>query len=164
MDYFTNCIQLGQTTEYAGQASEYIKKIESSKNAKPYYANVSLGQQYDSNVVLTPDGIPLTKGLASKSDFKTLLFLDARYKFIDSGAIEASAGYNFNQAFNYRLSSFNVTRNLADLYMMANVSPVVGLGAQYKLEYILLAAMVMISPTRQVPSRYSKKTIKPVPS
>ncbi|KJU85059.1 conserved hypothetical protein, secreted, partial [Candidatus Magnetobacterium bavaricum] len=52
-DYLENAIETGKGTAYATTALGYLKKIDRQIGARPWLVNLTLGSQYDSNVVLS---------------------------------------------------------------------------------------------------------------
>lgn len=137
-DYFENIRDLAPGSEYSVRAERYLREISGVREEKPWSLGISLGEQYDSNVIINPDGDPVPEGISRKSDWKSLIFLDGRVKFIRNEKLEASLGYSFYQTLNYNLSDFNITQNLADLSFRLKVLPALSLGGMYKFEYVLV--------------------------
>ncbi|MBF0337531.1 MAG: hypothetical protein HQL05_06820 [Nitrospirae bacterium] len=135
-DYFENAIETGKATEYVATARGYLKQIDRRTGARPWLINLTLGTQYDSNVVLSNGATELPSGISRKADWKGLVHINGRYKFVDTEDMEVFAGYNFYQTLHSRLSSFNITQNAVNLSLRYNVMPTVGIGAQYAFEYI----------------------------
>ncbi|MBF0316760.1 MAG: tetratricopeptide repeat protein [Nitrospirae bacterium] len=137
-DYLENAIETGKGTEYATTALVYLKKVDRQTGARPWLVNLTLGSQYDSNVVLSNGAAALPSGISRKADWKGLVYINGRYRLVDTDRMEVSAGYNFYQTLHGRLSAFNITRNTADLSFRYNVMPMIALGAQYAFEHILV--------------------------
>ncbi|MBF0539514.1 MAG: tetratricopeptide repeat protein [Nitrospirae bacterium] len=136
-DYLETTVETGKGTEYETTALGYLKKIDRQIGARPWFINLTLGGQYDSNVVLSHDASAMPAGISRKADWKELVYINGRYKFVDTERIEASAGYSFYQTLQTRLSAFNITQNTADLSLRYHIMPALSVGAQYAFEYIL---------------------------
>lgn len=138
-DYFENLKELtAPGTEYSSTADRYLDQLPGAAKQKRLSLGATLGQQYDSNIIVNPDNSPLPAGITRKSDWKTLLYLNARFKLIDDEHLQASVGDSFYQTFNYTLHDFNITENLADLSFLYRVLPGFHVGGTYKFEYILV--------------------------
>ncbi|MBM2828057.1 MAG: hypothetical protein HW408_589, partial [Actinobacteria bacterium] len=78
-EYFEKTIRLAPGTELSGKASEYLNAKKEKKAAKRWSLGVTAGGQYDTNVVLTPDGASLPQGVSQKSDWRGIALLRGRY-------------------------------------------------------------------------------------
>jgi tetratricopeptide (TPR) repeat protein len=136
-DYFETTIELAPDTEYSAQAKQYMTKMKKGRQ-KPWSLTAALGMQYDSNVILGPDNMPLPEGISGKSDWLGLLYMKGQYDFIKSGGFKGSANYSLYQSLHARLSDFNITQQVAGLDAEYAVSPSVTLKGSYAFEYDLV--------------------------
>lgn len=137
-DYFDSTKKLAPKTEFSEMAEKYLHIIRQGSAEKPWALNISLGGQYDSNVLITPDDRPLPDGVAHKSDWRALFYLKGRYTIFNSKAFESSVGYSLYQSLHSRLSDFDVTRHLFELKGLYSITPSVKLNGVYSFEYIYL--------------------------
>lgn len=137
-DYFENVRDLAPHTGYSARAEEYLRELSGEKRERPWSLGISVGEQYDSNVIVNSDGNPLPEGISRKSDWKSLIYLDGRVKGALADRLEASLGYSLYQTLNYTLSDFNITQNLADVSLSYRLLPSLSVGGTYKFEYILV--------------------------
>ncbi len=137
-DYFKNTISLAPNTAYAKKSKEYLNRIQKKGTIKPWALNISIGGQYDNNVVLDSGDTPLPEGISRKSDWSAVLFLKGKYSFISSETVDVSAGYSFYQNLHIHLSDFNVMDNLFDLGARVRLSSLLSLKAAYSFDYVLV--------------------------
>jgi hypothetical protein len=143
-DYFKNTISLAPNTDLSSKADEYLKMAQKGVSGqkaelrKPWSLNLSLGGQYDSNVVLDTGGNPLPEGISRKSDWRAVFYLKGKYNFIEQEKFESSVSYNFYQSLHTTLNDFNVTSNLFDISAAYHISPMITLKGMYSFEYILI--------------------------
>jgi tetratricopeptide (TPR) repeat protein len=138
IDYFENVRDLAPGTEYSSRAEEHLRELSGATKERPWSLGISLGEQYDSNVLINSDSNPLPEGISRKSDWKSIIYLDGRLKFIQADRLEASLGYSLYQTLNYSLSDFNIMQNLADVSFTYKILPSLSIGGMYKFEYILV--------------------------
>jgi len=136
-EYFEKTIRLAPGTEYSEKASEYLKAKKEKKAGKRWSLGVTAGGQYDTNVVLTPDGVPLPQGVSQKSDWRGIALLRGRYT-VPGERTEGSVGYSFYQSFHARLTDFDLTQHLVDLSGEIRINPSIQLKGVYIFEYIAL--------------------------
>ena len=136
-EYFEKTIRLAPGTELAEKATEYMKARREKKAAKRWSLGVTAGGQYDTNVVLTPDGVPLPKDVSQKSDWRGIALVRGRYA-VPGERTEGSIGYSFYQSFHSRLSDFDLTQHLLDLSGEIRITPSIQLKGVYLFEYIAL--------------------------
>jgi hypothetical protein len=136
-EYFEKTIRLAPGTELSDKASEYLNAKKEKKAGKRWSLGVTAGGQYDTNVVLTPDGASLPQGISQKSDWRGIALLRGRYA-IPGERTEGSIGYSFYQSFHSRLSDFDLTQHLLDLSGEVRISPSLQLKGIYLFEYIAL--------------------------
>jgi tetratricopeptide (TPR) repeat protein len=109
---------------------------EEERGERGYFLNLSLGTEYDSNVIVEPDN---PSSLADrKSDMRALLYLTAGKTIFDRGNISMKADYSFYLSTHHHLTGFNVNnqqlRPVIEFDLSRTVRPSVG----YMLGYTLI--------------------------
>jgi len=94
------------------------------------------GLQYDSNVILEPDN-PSTTRPERKSDWRAVLSLDGRYRFLKTEKTTADAGYQFYQSVHRVLHGFNIQQHSLKLAAAYDLSSTVKAGVKYTFSYAL---------------------------
>jgi len=82
-----------------------MQPLVSQKN---YQLNITLGEQYDSNVVLSPSSSSAGVTVSRKHDYVTTLAMNALISEKINDDIGVSASYGFSQNFHNRLTFFDV--------------------------------------------------------
>jgi hypothetical protein len=137
-DYFESTARLAPGTEFATRADEYLSLIEGAVTARPWSLNLSLGGQYDSNVVLDSGTGPLPEGVSRKSDWRAVAYLKGRYNIFTNDKIESSAGYTLYQSVHASLSDFNISQHILDLTAAYRITPDLRIRGIYSFEYVLV--------------------------
>ena len=135
-DYFENTIRLAPNTEFSASAEEYLRVIKKAEVIKRWALNISVGSQYDSNVVLNPTDSPLPEGISGKSDWRAVLYLKGRYSIITGEKVEGFVSYSAYQSLHMELSDFNITQHLLELKAIYGISSLLNLSGTYSFEYI----------------------------
>ncbi len=136
-DYFETTLELAPGTEYSAQANQYLLKMK-AKGAKSWGLDIAMGMQYDSNVILGPDNMPIPAGISGKSDWLGVLYLKGQYDFIRSDRFKSGVSYGMYQSLHARLSNFNITQQIAGLDAAYELSRTVTLKGSYAFEYVLV--------------------------
>jgi hypothetical protein len=104
-------------TDFAIASEEYLDLI--SRLNKKYYGTVSTGIQYDTNVVLDPDGVEI---ISDQSAARAIFFLNLGYKpYLKPDAV-IGGDYTGYFSFNHDLEDFNVQSHLFRIYGEKTVS------------------------------------------
>jgi hypothetical protein len=135
-DYFENTIKLSPDTDLSRRAEEYLRFIERKVAPKRWGLNISIGGQYDSNVVLNTEDSPLPQGISDESDWRGVLYLKGRYSMVTHEKGEGSIGYSLYQSLHSELHDFNITQHLAELRGRYGISPILDLRGAYSFEYV----------------------------
>ncbi|MFZ5906973.1 MAG: tetratricopeptide repeat protein [Nitrospirota bacterium] len=136
-DYFGTAIQAAPETEIALKSREYLENIRKGGTVKPWSLDISLGGQYDTNVILE-DGDSLPQGISDKADWRAVFLLRGKYHFLRREKVEGALGYSFYQSLHANLPDFNVTNNLPEFTMAFHLAPWVSLKARYAFDYTLV--------------------------
>ncbi len=111
-----------------------LSSIESP--TKRWNANFAVSTQYDSNVVLLPNGVSSPgAGISHKDDFVAVLTGSGEYRFLQSDTWTVGAGYGFYQNLHARLTEFNVQDHTPTLYIQRRFG-LAQLRMQYLLDYV----------------------------
>jgi hypothetical protein len=135
-DYLENTISLAPNTEFSAKAKEYLRNIKQGAAIKPWALNISVGGQYDSNVILNSSDNPLPEGISGKSDWRAIIYLKGRYNFITGERAEGSVGYSLYQSLHAKLTDFNITEHLLELKAGYRILPMLNLRGMYSFEYV----------------------------
>jgi hypothetical protein len=138
-DYFDNTKKFAPKTEYSEMADKYLAVMNGAGGQEKRWAlNISLGGQYDSNVAIAPDGVPLTNSVSHKSDWSSIAYAKGGYTFISDKHFESSVGYSMYQSLHNRLSDFNVSQHVLELKSSYSVTNSLKVNGSYSFEYIFL--------------------------
>ncbi|MEW6602828.1 MAG: hypothetical protein AB1499_17785, partial [Nitrospirota bacterium] len=135
-EYFDNTIKLAPGTDLAAKAAEYLNIMEKGDAQNRWTLNLSVGEQYDSNVVLGPENGPKSANITRESDWRTVLYLKGRYSIFDNQNAESSVAYSLYQSLHNRLSDFNVTQHLMELKGSYELSQKLTLKGMFSTEYV----------------------------
>lgn len=139
--------KLGQTEEARSQMAQAARSSDAEVSAaaksylegagagekKPFTARLSGGLQYDSNVILEPDSLPVA-GMKN-ADWRALLTLDGAYTFLETGRTAAAVQYVFYQTLHADLSDYNVQQHTGRLAAQYAVSKTLSLDLEYDFIY-----------------------------
>lgn len=108
---------LGAGTDTGAAAEEYLDAV--SRLAKRYYGTVSSGIQYDTNVVLNPDGISI---VSNQKAARAVYFLNLGYKPYLTPDTQIGGDYTSYFSFNNDLQTYNIQNHRINLYGQRNAS------------------------------------------
>lgn len=138
---FQNVMTLSPESEAAQSAGGFLEKIdEEGAKKKRWDVSLSLGAQYDDNVILEPNQSPPAAGtITDKSDLVGVVFLRGRYQWLHlpewTGGLEYSFYQNFHR--DNLLEDFTIQNH----QFIFNGGRRIGrseLLLQYELQYALL--------------------------
>lgn len=110
-------------------ASNWLRAIEKyRKTHKPYSLYLKLGFGYDSNVPLEPINQDL---YADEDDYFAAGYFSGKYDFVRKARYRIGAGYSHYQKMYTRLTDFDLTGSIFDLYGIYLFSPFT-----FKLGYV----------------------------
>jgi len=101
---------------------------------KPYKMNVSVGTQYDTNVILEPTNPSITK--ERKRDGRAVALVNAGARLYRSKAARFDLDYDFYQSLHIHLSGFNVQYHKLSPNIELRLSDAIRPSAGYSVEYI----------------------------
>ncbi len=134
-DYLGEAVSAAPNSEISGVANEYLKAISSARGLKPWTVNVSLGTQYDSNVVLSEAGGPLPQGISRKADWRAVGYAKGEYDFLRTERADVSAAYSIYQSLHAKLSDFDVSYHLLEVKATYALTPLLSLRGSGAFEY-----------------------------
>jgi len=140
-DFFETAKALSPGGELSGPADAYISEIakresEAKKEGHKNWAlGLSVGEQYDSNVVLKPSDGALAEGISGKSDWRTVFYLDGRYTPLMKDNFSIDLTYSFYQSLQSKLDDFNVQQHLPGILISYAVMKDVLLRLNYTFEF-----------------------------
>lgn len=153
-EFFSRFIALSKEEEMKRYASDLIKSCKEEVKEKPYRIGMTIGYQYDSNVMVEPSN-PVVRE-ERKSDFRAVFFLDAGATLFKSQVVQLAVDYNFYQSIQMHLNDFNIHYHQIaprlEIALSDKVIPSVG----YSLEYELMGGDLYA----RVHTYYGKVTVK----
>jgi tetratricopeptide (TPR) repeat protein len=106
---FNEVIGREPSSEQAASAKQFLNEMEKTKPLrKPWGVSVSLGAQYDSNVILLPDPFPLPEGISNEGDVRLVGVLQGSYGFLETTRWLGGVKYSIYQSLHQDLDEFNV--------------------------------------------------------
>jgi tetratricopeptide (TPR) repeat protein len=108
------------------------------KGRKQWDLNLSISEQYDSNVVLLPGGTQPpggTSGISQKHDFRTAIYARGEYRPIQTDVWTAGVTYGFYQSFHQKLAKFDVQDHSPSVFVQRQIGPVQA-RVQYVFDYV----------------------------
>jgi hypothetical protein len=153
-EFFSRFIALSKEEEMKRYASDLIKSCKEEVKEKPYRIGMTIGYQYDSNVMVEPSN-PVVRE-ERKSDFRAVFFLDAGATLFKSQVVQLAVDYNFYQSIQMHLNDFNIHYHQIaprlEIALSDKVIPSVG----YSLEYELMGGDLYA----RVHTYYGEVTVK----
>ena len=140
-DYFETTIELAPGTGFSASAEDYLRRMRGAETEKRWSLNLSIGGQYDSNVILNPSGNPLPQGISNKSDWSAVFLLNGRYYLIKDDKGEVSAGVSLYQNLHASLSDFNVTQPMVDVTAAYTILPWLQLRGVASYEFVWVGGL-----------------------
>lgn len=138
-DFFEAVKNLSPGTDLSDMAKNYIREIERKERGKITEKNWAFsltgGLQYDSNVVLEPSDGTLPQGISRKSDWRGIIYLDAKYTPALTDNFTIGPTYSFYQSLHKELDDFNVQQYLPGLMLNYTINKNLTLRAQYTYEW-----------------------------
>jgi tetratricopeptide (TPR) repeat protein len=135
-DFFETVKGAEPKTELTGLAEEHLKEIGKQKPLeKNWEVSLTTGIQYDNNVVLEPTSGVTPEGIARKSDWRAVVFLEGRYAFRVRDNVSIVPNYSFYQSMQSVLDDFNTTQHLPGVYIDYVPLRAVTLRLHYNFEY-----------------------------
>ncbi len=139
-DFFEAVKNLSPGTDLSDMAKNYIREIERKEKRgkiteKNWAFSLTGGLQYDSNVILEPSDGTLPQGISRKSDWRGIIYLDAKYTPALTDNFSIGPTYSFYQSLHKKLDDFNVQQYLPGLMLNYTISKNLTLRAQYTYEW-----------------------------
>jgi tetratricopeptide (TPR) repeat protein len=151
INYLSTFISLSDDESSKAYAKELIdgcNEFERAAQAKKYNLHLSVGSQYDDNVILEPSNplSPAERGsdgrvlanVNADADLFTWRENDTLWQRRKKVAVTLRADYSFYQSFHFDLNDFNVHYHKIKPYLILDISDVVKPSIGYSYEYTLL--------------------------
>jgi hypothetical protein len=135
-DYFDNAMKLAPGTAISERAEGFRKSLTQRAKEKPWSLQLTLGGQYDSNVILNPDGSPLPEEISDESDWRVVGYLRGKVEILKGDSYQAALRYSLYQSVHTDLSDYNTTQHLPGLDIGFDLSPMFRFEAAYSFEYV----------------------------
>jgi hypothetical protein len=133
--YLTTFKNLSDDAVAKGYADSLIKSCyEKKAEEKPYRLDVSLGAQYDDNVILESTNPPVST--ERNEDSRLVALITAGARVFKNSSVNARVDYNFYQSLHARLNEFNVNYHKLSPSVELTVSDIIRPSAGYAFEYI----------------------------
>lgn len=144
-DFFDNVIELAPGSELARQAEQQLKAIQEGsaegvreEGKKHWFAALSTGLQYDTNVVLKGELGDLPEDVPYADDWRSIYTVAGGYNFLDTELFKGSAGYSFYQSIHNELIHYNVQAHNGRLGFTYDPVRFLRLGLTGSYDYITL--------------------------
>ncbi len=139
-DFFEAVKNLSPGTDLSDMAKDYIREIERKEKRgkiteKNWAFSLTGGLQYDSNVVLEPSDGTLPQGISRKSDWRGIIYLDAKYTPALTDNFTIGPTYSFYQSIHRELDDFNVQQHLPGIILNFAISDNFTIRTHYTYEY-----------------------------
>jgi tetratricopeptide (TPR) repeat protein len=145
-DFYESVTSLAPDSDYAREAARLIKDIDrkikemESRKLKRWALGISLGVQYDSNVILGSDEVELPEGISRMDDFRAITTVAGSYRAFEMKKFRSSIGYSFYQSLHLELSRFNVQAHSAKAAASYDMLGNVRLKGSYSFDYIFVGS------------------------
>jgi hypothetical protein len=150
--HFDRAAALAPGSEVAAKAASYRSASAESAARSRWAGGASVAYQYDSNVTLTPDGVPLAVSSAGQKDWSTVLQGRGRYTILEKPGGELSAGAGVYKSLHTDLGEYNVGQYAVDLRGSLEIAGPVSLKGSYVIEYVDLGQTSYSSSNALTPS------------
>ncbi|MEC4677271.1 MAG: tetratricopeptide repeat protein [Nitrospirota bacterium] len=108
---FKDVLGLEPNRDLAEAARGFINKIDTAASGeKPWSFSMSLGLQYDDNVILDSGNAPLPAGIKEKDDLVGIVYLQGKYEWFKKDHWRSDVQYSFYQNLHFEnsLDDFNI--------------------------------------------------------
>lgn len=137
-DFFVAAAEKTTDEDLKAASRKYLALIAgSAQDGKRFSLGLSLGTQYDTNVILEPDN-PVAATPMRQSDLRALLTVDGAYRLYQSNKTTAEGGYSFYQSVHRRVHDFNVQQHALKLAAVRTLSAASQTGFKYSYTYSLV--------------------------
>ncbi|MBI4400873.1 MAG: tetratricopeptide repeat protein [Nitrospirae bacterium] len=139
---FESAIALQPESEEAQAARELLAETPRAAPAGPRRWSLSfhVGSEWDSNVVLVPQGTQPpggSTGISKQHDYRTVLSASGDFRAIQTETWTVGASYGIYQSFHRTLSGFDVEDHSPTFYVQHQVGPL-RISLQYVYNYTLV--------------------------
>lgn len=132
-EIYQEVIEPSQDAELGSQAATLMQRCRAPAADRPLHLGVTLGAQYDSNVLLEPSNPPQSKG--DKSDVRGIINVAADARLLRNQHVTLKGNYGIYQSLHREISDFNVHQQKAGLDLDLAVSKWLLPSAGYSFRY-----------------------------
>jgi len=137
--YLSDFISVSEDDSLKSYADSLIKDCrETGQGAeeKPYRLNITLGSQYDDNVIIEPQN-PIIIQDKKQSDGSAIVYLDTGADLFNKGILKLKADYNFYQSFHFELNDYNVQYHKITPFVEIKLTDIIRPTVGYAYEHTL---------------------------
>jgi len=134
-DYFENTVRIAPDSAQAANAREHLRLLKAGGGEKRWGVRFLTGLQYDSNVLLNADGIPLPAGVERSEDWRGIFNLGLTYTPVKTGSFDLTAAYSLYQSLHFRLDQFDINQNQLELAAQYSFNEKLALKMGYAFDY-----------------------------
>lgn len=134
-DYFENTVRIAPDSAQASNAREHLRLLKSSGRDKRWELRFLTGVQYDSNVLLNAEGVPLPVGVERSGDWRGIFNLGVKYSPLRTNDFDLTASYSLYQSFHFRLDQFDINQNQVELAGKYRFNDMLAVKLGYTFEY-----------------------------
>lgn len=135
---FATVASSNASSDMGREAVSFLARIQ-QRQRPVFQAYGSVGLQYDTNVVLAPNGAVIQSPLAisRQSDGAATIDLNGTYSLWRGEQVELTLGYEFYQSLYFHLSDFDLTDNAPSLQLVGTAG-LIDYGILGRYDYYLL--------------------------
>lgn len=134
---FSRFIALTAESPLKKQAEKMRKDCKKERRGeKRYKLDITLGGQYDSNVILEPDNPPVA-GAGDADDIRGTVYISAAATLYEIGPAKLKVNYKFYQSFHADLDDYNIHYHNINPYIVVDILEPLQATAGYTLTYTL---------------------------
>jgi hypothetical protein len=138
LDFFESVSELVPGTGLSKEAQEHMDSIYKKAKGKPWTVALSMGTQFDSNVVVKSEDGPLPEGISDKSDWRAVTIISAGYDLHKSDRAKINAGYSLYQSLHDDLNLYNVQAHSTQLGLMSRFRKTIMVSLPFSYTYSYL--------------------------
>jgi Tfp pilus assembly protein PilF len=139
-DFFEAAQESGKGTETGRSAERYIRVLDAGEKEKRWSLSLSLGAQYDSNVILNNEDTPLPEGISDEADYRGIINLGGSYTLVKTDTTNAAIGYSLYQSLHGDLTDFNVMAHSISLGASRDIRENIRLKGVYSFDYTFVGS------------------------
>lgn len=136
-DEFLAVLEQAPDSEIGRSSKEYLTRIARMESVSDWQMGLSIGYQYDDNVILEPTDLPLSTPPSKKQDGRIVLFFNSLIPYRKPLPWGGGGGYTLYQSLHQTLDRFNTTSHQPFLYLVYEKNQT-QLRGDYRFDFITL--------------------------